>query len=161
LLGDEKVELPYCAIDISTDDGKMKLIVTAVNKGPSEFLKVGGLTADFNIKVVVKGIIADFKCYISVGNLYEFYKELKKCYNNLCGNAVLRDYSGKLTNIYVDFDKIGRCIIRGYIQNGAYSENGIGFCLRCDQSYIAPVINSLGRLFNELAELQGIHEFPV
>ena len=154
------MEFPYYAFDISTDDGELKLSVTAIDKGMPETLKMGGLTVDFNIQVTVCGINADFKCWISVGNLYIFYTTLQKCYNNLCGVAILKDYSEKLTNISVDFHKTGKCTIYGYAQNGVYSGNKIEFRLNCDQTYIDANIKTLKKLFDELALIQGFDKFP-
>lgn len=154
------IEIPYNVIELYTNKGNFILSVVAIDEGTSESVKRGGITADFNIKISVKGISADFKCMISIGNLYAFYCQLQEKYRQLSGEAVLKDYSEKLTNIVFGFHKTGKCKISGYACTGAYSGNKIEFCLECDQTYINPVICSLKLLFAELAKLQGYYDFP-
>jgi hypothetical protein len=156
------MELPYCAIDISTHNGKLKLFVTDIDEGTEESRKRGGISADFNIQVSVPGINADFRCWVTLGYLYKFYMALRDCYNNLCGTAVLTYYSKDLTNISIDFNARGHCYVYGsasYKNNWALSDNRIEFGFECDQTYIEPNIKTLGTLFNELAAIQGSYEF--
>ena len=152
--------LPYCVFDISAIDGRVKLLLAAIDKGTPESIKMGGITADFNIQVAIDGINADFECFITTGNLYKFYKELQECYNNLNGTAVLKYHSEKLTRISVDFKNTGKCTIYGYAQTNSYKRNRIEFCIECDQTYIEPNIKMMEILFDELAALQGFYEFP-
>lgn len=154
------MDFPYCAIDISPESGKFKIFTTAIDKGTPESLKRGGVTADFNVKIFTDGIHADFKCGISIGNLYSFYTELQECYHSLKGTATLKDYSGKRTNVSVDFNPTGYCVVHGFVQNGSYSENRISFSMECDQTYICSTVKKLAMLFDELATIQGFYEFP-
>lgn len=155
------MDLPYCAIDISTCNGKMRLLVTDVDKAAPEALKRGGVTAEFHIQIAVDGINADFNCSISLGNLYIFYIDLQKCYKEVKGTAVLKDYSERLTNIAVCFIHTGQCVVSGFAQNGAYSKNKIEFYIQCDQTFINQNIKSLKALFDKLAAIQGFYEFSV
>ena len=153
------MELPYCVFDISTNDGKIKLLLTNIDKGTLETVKMGGLIADFNIQIVVYGINADFKCWITIGNLYDFYIKLQECYKNLYGTAVLKYHDEELTRISVDFQNTGKCTVYGYAQTKSYKKNKIEFCIECDQTYIEPNIRMLKILFDELAVIQGFYEF--
>lgn len=154
------MELPYYAIDISVSEGKLNLLVTAIDEGSPVSRKLGGITADFKIKLDVGNIVADFKCWISIGNLYAFYIDLQKCYENLQGVAILKDYSETLTNISFSFYECGKVDIHGYAKDGAYTRNRIEFGIKCDQTYISPLLKSLNLLFDELAIMQGYYDFP-
>jgi len=154
------MELPYNAFEICTSEGNLKLLMTAVYEGSPESLKRGGVNADFRIEIDINGITADLKCYISVGNLYSFYNDLLKCYENLRGEAVLKDYSEKLTIIVFAFSITGGCEIYGCVHSDSYSKNKVEFGLECDQTYILPILYSLKRLFDELAKIQGYYDFP-
>ena len=79
------MELPYCVFDVSSQTGKFVLSITSVDIGAPETLERCGLTADFNAKIEVKGITADIKCWLTIGNLYSFYSELQNCYSTLIG----------------------------------------------------------------------------
>ena len=153
------MELPYCVFDVSSQTGKFVLSITSVDMGAHETLERGGLTADFNAKIEVKGITADIKCWLTIGNLYSFYSELQNCYSTLVGTAVLRYYSEDLTNISVDFSRTGLCEIYGVVKDSAYSKNGVMFGVECDQTYITPNIKKLKMLFDELAIVQGFFDF--
>lgn len=154
------MDLPFCVIDISTEQGKIKLLATDIDRGTPETLKRGGLTVTFSIQIAVDGINADFDCSISLGNLYTFYVDLRKCHNDVNGIAILKDYSERLTNISFCFNHMGQCGVSGFAQNGAYSKNKIEFSIQCDKIFIDQSIKSLKVLFDELAEIQGFYEFP-
>ena len=153
------MEIPREIIGIHANEGDFTLSVIAINEGTPESIKLGGVTADINIQIHVDGIKADFRCLITVGNLYAFYSDLHDKYEHLNGEAVLKDHSGELTRIVFGFDKTGKCTICGHVYNGAYSGNKVGFRLTCDQTYINPIIRSLKLLFDEFAELQGYYDF--
>ena len=153
------MEIPCNIIEICTNEGAFVLSIIAIDEGTPESIRRGGITADFNIQIRVDGINADFKCLLSVGNLFAFYSELQEKYRYLSGKAVLKDCSERLTNVIFDFHKTGGCRIYGHAYSSAYSGNKIEFSLDCDQTYISPVICSLKLFFDELAELQGYYDF--
>lgn len=103
----------------------------------------------------MSGINANFKCHLSLENLYDFYVKLIDCYKNLQGSATLSDYSQKLTNITIYFEKIGKCLVQGLMQTNIYSKNSVGFGIECDQTYIKPIIKSLEALFDQRIKMQG------
>jgi len=157
--GDIKMELPYCVFDISNNGDIIKLSIISIDEGTPESLERGGITADFNVRIAVDGITADIKCWLTLGNLYIFFTELQNCYNALEGSAILKYYSEDLTNISVDFNRIGRCVIHGNVKTSSYSNNGMMFGIECDQTDIKLNINKLKMLFEELAIIQGFYEF--
>jgi len=153
------MELPYCVFDVAYNKDIIKLSITTIDKGNPKTLKMGGLTANFSIQIEVDGITANIKCWLTVGNLFAFFTELQNCYNNLDGSAVLKYYSEDLTNISVSFSRTGQCKICGIVKSSAFSENGVIFDIRCDQTFISPNIKKLKLLFDELAIMQGFYEF--
>ena len=154
------MELPHNVFELCTSEGNLKLLMTAVDEGSPESLKRGGVTADFRIEIDISGITADLKCFISIGNLFCFYCDLLKCYENLRGEAILKDYSEKLTIIVFDFSITGSCEIYGCVHSNSFSKNKVEFGLVCDQTYILPILSSLKHLFDELAKIQGYYDFP-
>lgn len=53
------------------------------------------LIGEFAIKFDDHTVSADFICDLTIGNVYEFYKELVNVYNNNYGTATLEDYSNR------------------------------------------------------------------
>ena len=153
------MELPYCVFDISNNDGSFKLLIDSIYEGTSETYKKITVSADFSIQLVIDGINANMECFLTVGNLYEFFTELNNCYDNLKGTAMLKYYSPGYTNIFIDFNARGGCKVHGEIAAGTGLRSGVKFSIECDQTYIKPNLRKLKLLFDDFAKIQGSYDF--
>lgn len=111
------IELPYNVIDIDTGNEHFILQFDSFDDNQSDYsIKMGGVTGKFSINYHSNGINCNFKCDITIGNVYVFYLELDTAYDILSGRnatAVLENYDETLnhTNLIFNFDKCGYCNI--------------------------------------------------
>ena len=162
---DSTLELPYKLIDIR--DGRKYLIFSfkCFDDDQTEYsIQAGGVTGKFEVIYKCCGIDSQFECDITIGNLYDFYIELKNVYECLPCNepvAILKNYGEILnrTNMTFTFDKLGHCNVNGYFKNkyDGY-DSGIMFEFKND-IYIYGILNSLEKFFDELKRIQGHGNF--
>ena len=159
-------KLPYNVIDIDTGDEHFILKFDSFDDNQSDYsIKRGGLTGNFSIDYIGNGINCNFKCDITIGNVYAFYIALDTVYDILFGKnatAVLENYGENLkhTSLIFDFDKRGRCNVKGFFKNASnYYKNGINFSFGLDQIYITDILISMEIFFKELRRIQGHNNF--
>ena len=160
------IELPYNVIDIDTGDEHFILQFDSFDDNQSDYsIKMGGVTGNFSINYYSNSVNCNFKCDITVGNVYLFYVELDNAYDILSGRnavAVLKNY-GSLnhSNLMFTFDKRGHCNVDGEFKNKSNQyKNGINFSFELDQTgNITPILNSMEVFFQELRRIQGHSNF--
>ena len=156
--------LPYDIIDIRKGtlyDGDVIEFKMRLCKIPQEQTKesiqMGGVDASFNIVLKTTNIKANIVVDTTVGNMYEFYKELLLAYEKLNGKAILKNYGNSRCNLVVTFNKYGHCNVNGFIND--VSLNGINVNIDIDQSYCYQWLNNFKIVFNELERIQGDDNF--
>ena len=156
------MEFPYALIDFEEKEG-FTLLVASIDVPTDGIAKQYGVNrADFRAIFDVPGISANVHCDFTVGNLFKFYTQLIKCYNEVDGVAILEDYSSKRTMLSIDFNGgTGHVAIDGKFATLGGMVNMIGFGFETDQTYIKPIVNKLKRFFDELAEIQGFYDFSI
>ena len=153
------MEFPYTLIDFEKHGESFSLFAEGIDEGTAATKAYGIVRADFSISLDVDGINASFNCDFTLGNLFDFYKQLRDCYEKVSSEAVLEDYGQKNTMLRIDFlDRSGHVCIKGTFTKFA-TQNFIGFTFTTDQTYIKAMVNSLKRFFDELAEIQGFYDF--
>jgi len=156
------LEFPYTLIDFEKKEG-FTLLVASIDVPTDGIAKPYGIArADFKAAFDVPGISANIHCDFTVGNLFSFYTQLQKCYNEVDGMAILEDYSCKRTMLSIGFKAYtGHVAIDGKFTIPDGMVNLIGFGFETDQTYIMPIVNNLKRFFDELAEIQGFYDFSI
>ena len=155
------MKFPYTLIDFEEKEG-FTLLVASIDVPTDGIAKQYGINrADFRAIFDVPAVSANIHCDFTVGNLFKFYTQLLKCYNEVDGVATLEDYSSERTMLSIDFARTGHVTIDGKFATPDGMVNLIGFGFETDQTYIKPIIKNLKHFFNELAEIQGFFDFSI
>jgi len=155
------LNFPYQLITFESQGEHFHLFADSIDEGTAATKQYGILNASFRAYLEVSGISANISCDFTLGNLYDFYKQLKECCEKVTGDAILQDYaSSKKTMFKVSFlDKTGHVDIDGmFVHYG--TKNMVGFAFQTDQTYISPILHSLKCFFDALAKIQGFYDFP-
>lgn len=97
---------------------------------------------------------ADF--YISTGDLFNFYQELKSCNQKLTGIAKLISYEVNL-ELTVEYGIGGHVNIKGFFSE-PLSYNEMQFEVTTDQTFIASTINELEAIADKYGDMKGIRK---
>ena len=159
-----ELNLPYDIINIKKGalyDGniiefKIRLCEIPQNQ-TKESIEYGGVNAMFDMLLETANIKANIVIDTTVGNMYEFYKELLIAYEKLNGKAILKNYGDSRCNLVVTFNRNGHCNVNGYIND--ISLNGVNVNIDIDQSYCYQWINKFKIVFGELERIQGDNKF--
>jgi len=155
------LEFPYQLMNIESQGESFVLSAYHIDLGTPATKKYGILGASFSAVLAVSGIDAHIRCDFTLGNLFDFYNQLTKCYVELSGTAVLQDdspHQNTMLKIYF-VTKNGHANIDGKFVNRG-TKNSIGFSFETDQTYIRSLVNTLKFFFDELTEMQGFSGFP-
>jgi len=157
------LELPYPLINVENSGEHFVFQFVSFDKGQTDhYIENGGITGQFGIKYVGKGMNCDFLCDITMGNVRDFAVLLEDAYDNLNdGEAELSNY-GSLDRSYLSFsfDKRGHCEISGRFDNKENMYNsGIRFSFSIDQSFISNILHNTDCFFEEIYRLQGHNRF--
>ena len=152
--------LPYDIINIRKGtlyDGniiefKIRLCEIPQNQ-TKESIKMGGVDASFDIVLETTNIKANIVVDITVGNMYEFYKDLLNAYEKLNGKAILKNYENSRCNLVVTFNEKGYCNVNGFVND--ISLNGVNVNIDIDQSYCYEWLENFKTVFKELERIQG------
>ena len=155
-------ELPYKLIDINERNEHFVFEFKCFDNKQTDYsVQAGGVTGRFEVIYTCRGIESQFECDITIGNVYEFYNELKGAYKDINGkdlSVCLKNYGEvlKRSRLVIDFDKLGHCILSGNFKNkDNYYKCGIDFEIEIDQTYILNFLGALEAFFNELKRIQG------
>lgn len=159
------IKTPHCLIDIRTSSEHFIFQFKEFHNLSDYEIKMGGVTGEFGVYYMCKGINSEFNCDITVGNVYDFYVSLKTAYYISLGKnavAILKNYGDILnrSNLKISFDNKGHCLFEGDFKNHYnHFKSGINFAFEVDQTYIPEILNSFKVFFNELKRLQGNDTF--
>ncbi len=160
---DSKLELPVTLIDIENFGERFVFRFVSFDKGQTDYsVKNGGITGQFGVKYVGKGMNCDFLCDITIGNVRDFAVSLEDAYDKLNGGKVELSNYGSLDRscLSFSFDKRGHCEISGRFDNKENMYNsGIRFSFSIDQTFIAGIIHNMDLFFEEIYRLQGHNRF--
>ena len=86
---------------IQAENGHIYFKIEKVFGFPNNTSGFGGYDTQSNIEIVSSNYSVSGSLYITTGELFEFYKQLQKCYETLNGTATLKSYEGNLVlNIF-------------------------------------------------------------
>ncbi len=115
----------------------------------------GGYDAIADIEMSVGNLSANSKFYLSTGNIFTFYEELKECYEKLSGKAIFESYEKNL-NFEVIFELTGKIRIAGNFIENHHSQNELKFELQSDQSYLPQTLLQLSKIVRQYGNQKGI-----
>lgn len=100
--------------------------------------------------VLRKGLI-----WITTGDFYSFYKELKNCQQKVKGKANLNSYKNNLRST-ISYNEFGHVVLKGKFTEKYAEENTLEFELKSDQSFINLTISELEIMIEMYGDNTGI-----
>lgn len=153
------ISLPFDLININYNNINFSFYFSEFDKYQTDSsIQMGGVTGKFGINYIDDGIHAYFKCDVTIGNVFCFYKKLVSCYEILNGSAILSDYSNENTFLKIEFDKTGHCKVNGSFVNKNHFNNiksKIEFEFNLDQTYLFDNILNMKYFFRIIEEIQN------
>jgi hypothetical protein len=98
----------------------------------------------------VKGLL-----WITTGNIYDFYKKLKKCQLELTGSTRLDSYENNL-RVLVEYDLLGHVCVSGEFLEKHEENNKLIFSFLTDQTFISRTIDELTEIYKKYGDNYGI-----
>lgn len=158
---ESRIELPYDLIDLKTGNEHFVLQFSGFDENQTDYsINMGGVTGKFNVIYQCRGMDCNFRCEITVGNVYEFYISLDSACNAMSGKASLNYYSPDRSSLTFTLDKKGHCLVEGSFKNkDNFCKSGVTFSFETDQTYITGILKSMEIFFRELKRIQGHDTF--
>lgn len=141
-----------------TKNEYIKLEINEIYGFPNETSFRGGYDIKCNLSVSsdIYSITTD-DYYSSTGALYNFYNQLKKCYDTLNGKASYEVYFAENYLLFDVLFKDGKASISGQYRHNPMLKNILYFEFESDQSYFAEVMNDLEQLIKRFGDNKGIN----
>jgi len=149
------VELPVLAFDIIGCNQHIRLNVDEVFGYPNEISYGGGYGAKGTININVGPYKVCTNHYFTTGELYTFFQQLQKCYDNIKGEAVLLNIEHAL-NLKISFGKFGNVVVSGKFQERQDVSNILYFEMDTDQAAIFDALTSLKVLCRLFGDEKGV-----
>ncbi|MGG3452302.1 hypothetical protein ABER98_21125 [Domibacillus aminovorans] len=122
---------------------------------PEDTSHFGGYDAEGIAEIKSGNYYVLGELWFTTGEVYEFYKQLEKCYRELTGSAVFWNSESSL-KIEVIFNNLGQVILQGYFKEEPHLENELQFEIESDQSFLASTVEELKRFVDYYGGLKGI-----
>lgn len=124
---------------------------------PKETCYGGGYCARGTLSVMSGNysVIADH--YFTTGELYHFYRELKKCHESVSGKAILYNTENEL-ELSCEFDKLGHVLLLGRFQEIPSINNILQFEILTDQTQIQDTLSRLSNVVNIFGDDEGVNK---
>lgn len=141
---------------IKGKQGFIRIGLNEIYGFPNETSYLGG----FDVKGIVEiksgsYFVKNAEIWFSTGQVYEFFTQLQKCYNNLKGFVTFSESENNL-KINLSFNKFGQINIQGYFQEVAHHENILQFEFESEQSYFVSTLHQLKDIVDQYGDLKGI-----
>jgi len=140
---------------IAGKQGFIQIELEEVYGFPNETSYLGGY--DVKGKIAIKSgnyYVKDAEIWFSTGQVYRFFIELQKCYNELKGSVTFSESENNL-QIELKFNRFGQINIQGYFQEVAHQENILHFEFESEQSYLTATLSQLNNIVDQYGDLKG------
>ncbi|RFU69387.1 hypothetical protein [Bacillus sp. V59.32b] len=140
---------------IAGKQGFIRIELSEVYGFPNETSYLGG----YDVKGIVEiksgnYFVKDAELWFSTGQVYQFFNQLQKCYNDLKGCVTFSESENNL-KIDLSFNKFGQINIQGYFQEVAHQENILQFEFESEQSYLVSTLHQLQNIVDQYGDLKG------
>ena len=144
------------AFEIAGKQGFIRIELMEVLGFPKETSYLGGY--DTKGKIEIKSgnyYVKDAELWFSTGQIYEFYKKLLKCYNELYGKISFPT-SGSELRLDLEFTNLGQLNISGCYQEYPSMENILHFEFESEQSYLTTTLTELKAIVDYYGGNHGV-----
>jgi len=123
--------------------------------------KESGFSIKFDILLSSPNVNACIESLVSVGDVYDFYRNLKTVIRNNSGHAELKEEQKRTrTDLFISYETSGKCSLSGFVHDpdeqvhpAAY--RGVNFHLVFEPEMIEKSLAEFKQLFYELEKLTG------
>jgi hypothetical protein len=91
----------------------------------------------------------------TTGEVWQFYTDLLKAYNDLAGKAAFRSTNGNL-EFTVAFGSLGHFVLSGAYQEHELENTKLTFEMKGDQSYLGKSLSQLAQLVAKYGDIHGL-----
>jgi hypothetical protein len=140
---------------IAGKQGFIQIELNEVYGFPNETSYLGGY--DVKGKIDIKSgnyYVKNAEIWFSTGQVYQFFIQLQKCYNELKGSVTFSEAENNL-KIELNFNRFGQINIQGYFQESANQENILHFEFESEQSYLTSTLRQLNSIVDQYGDLKG------
>lgn len=123
---------------------------------PKEISYGGGYGAKGTLSITSGHYSVVAAHYFTTGELYHFYRKLKKCYESVVGKAVLYNTEKEL-ELSCEFNKLGHVILIGKFQEISSVDNILQFEIHTDQTQIQTTLSQLSDVVDVFGEDKGCY----
>jgi hypothetical protein len=140
---------------IAGKQGFIQIELEEVYGFPDETSYLGGY--DVKCKIAIKSgnyYVKNAEIWFSTGQVYRFFIELQKCYNELKGSVIFSESENNL-QIELKFNRFGQINIQGYFKEVTHQENILHFEFEGEQSYLTATLSQLSNIVDQYGDLKG------
>lgn len=140
---------------IYAKQGFVRIELTKVFGYPERTCAFGGYDTRSTLEIKSGGFSVLTNFHVSTGDIYNFFEQLKNCYENLTGTARLDSYEMNL-RLAVEFDNLGHAKITGEFIERLEPPNELTFNLTTDQTYLKNTVSKLERIYKYYGNNKGV-----
>ncbi|MCA0983382.1 hypothetical protein LCL89_04870 [Halobacillus yeomjeoni] len=134
--------------------GFIHLKLQEVPDFPDSTSHFGGYDARGVVEIKSGNYYVRSEVWFTTGEVFEFYQELKQCFQKLRGDVVFSNYDSNL-RIEISFTSFGHFIMKGFFQERPDQDNQLQFEIESDQSYLSSTLNQLEKFVDYYGDLKG------
>ena len=149
------IEFPITAFRLQGYDEHICLEISEVHGFPNELSYGGGYFAQGYLNICVGSYSVCAKHSFTTGELYNFFCQLQKCYDEVSGEAVLENVDHEL-ELKLTFQKTGKVLATGMFQECPAVNTRLYFEMMTDQSAVAGVLRELKNVYSIFGDRKGL-----
>ena len=139
---------------LTAENGQIYFKIENVFDFPEKTSPFGGYDTQSKIEITSSNYSVAGHLYITTGEIYSFYKQLKQSYSSLTGVAQLTSYEGNL-ELNIVFDGFGHATVQGFFKEKLEEENELKFQLSTDQTFLFQAISGLSDIVDKYGNTLG------
>ena len=143
------------SFSIKGSSGFLKIKLEEVYDFPNETSVFGGYDTRGKLKIKSTGFSVNSTLWVSIGNIFDFYKELEITQQKLDGIARFNSYENNLS-FEVSYNSLGHVSIVGEFRDKCEESNALKFEIKTDQSYLNRSLGKLKQMVEKYGDNRGV-----
>lgn len=135
----------------------IRVVLDEVLGFPNQTSHFGGYDVQGTVEIKSGSYYATGELWFTTGEVYEFYKQISKCWSDLHGTATFWTYETNL-KVEASFNNRGQVAITGYYKEYAHQENELKFEMESDQSFFVETTDGLKAIVQEYGDMRGVRK---
>ncbi|KPB06254.1 WapI family immunity protein [Bacillus sp. CHD6a] len=145
------------AFELGGKKGHIRIELVEVLGFPEETSYLGGY--DVKGKIEIRSgnyYLSDAELWFSTGQIYNFYHQLLKSYNELKGIVYFQNPDSSELKLAIEFTELGQLSIHGSFQEYLSEENSLHFEIESEQSYLTSTLADLKKIVDHYGGNVGV-----